>query len=128
MEPLLRALFFTDAAPLTGQVVTSSGFTERFAQHGPRDAEGRSLRDLQLERRLFRYPLSYMIYTESYNALPAYALEYLDARIVDVLTGADRSGIAGNLGAEDRKAIGQILVATLPRFSRTLGAKVATAK
>jgi hypothetical protein len=128
MEPLLRALFFADAVPLTGQVVTSSGYTERFAQRGPHDAEGRSLRDLQLERRLFRYPLSYMIYTESFNALPAYALDYLDTRIAAVLNGSDRSGIADKLSAEDRKAISQILVETLPRFSRTLGAKVAAAR
>jgi hypothetical protein len=128
MEPLLRALFFSDAVPLTGQVVTSSGYTDRFAQRGPHDAEGRSLRDLQLEQRLFRYPLSYMIYSESFNALPAYALDYLDARIAEVLTGRDRSGVARNLSVEDRKAISQILVETLPRFSRLLGAKVAAAR
>jgi hypothetical protein len=128
MEPLLRALFFADAVRLTGQVVTSSGYTERFAQRGPQDAEGRSLRDLQLEQRLFRFPLSYMIYSESYNALPAYALDYLDSRIADVLTGRDRSGIADKLGADDRKAISQILVETLPRFSRLLGAKAPAAR
>jgi hypothetical protein len=69
-----------------------------------------------------------MIYTESFNALPAYALDYLDTRIAAVLTGSDRSGIADKLSAEDRKAISQILVETLPRFARTLGAKVAAAR
>jgi hypothetical protein len=120
IDPLLRALFFTDAVPLTGQVVTSSGYTEKFALRGPQDAEGRGLRDLQLEGRLFRYPLSYMIYTESFNSLPPYVLDYIDMRMAEVLTGKDRSGIGSKLSAEDRKAISQILVQTLPRFSGRL--------
>jgi hypothetical protein len=123
-EPLLRALFFADAVPLTGQVITSSGYTERFAQRGPKDAEGRSLRDLKLEKRLFRYPLSYMVYTDSFNALPAFVREYIDARIVDVLLGRDQTGIAAKLAPEDRAAIGQILADTLPRFAAPLGLRV----
>jgi hypothetical protein len=128
MEPLVRALFFADAAPFAGQVVTSSGFTERFAQRGPRDSEGRSLRELQLEQRLFRYPLSFMVYTDSYNALPAYALEYLDSRIAEVLRGNDPAGIGAKISAEDRAAISQILADTLPRFSRAPGAKAAAGR
>lgn len=120
VDPLLRAMFFTDAVPLTGQVVTSSGFTEKFAQRGSQDAEGRSLRELQLEGRLFRYPFSYMVYTESFNSLPPYLLEYIDSRIVEVLSGKDRSGIGSKLSAEDRKAISQIVMATLPRFAGKL--------
>ena len=124
-EPLVRALFFADAVPLTGQVITSSGFTERFAQRGPRDAEGRSLRDLKLEKRLFRYPLSYMVYTESFNALPPFVREYIDARIVEVLQGRDASGISAKLSPEERTAISEILGATLPRFAAPLGIKTA---
>lgn len=116
IEPLVRALFFADAAPLTGQVVTSSGFTDRFALRGPRDGMDRGLRDLALDDRLFQHRLSYMIYTESFNALPAYARDYVDARIIEVLQGRDRTGISERLGAEERAAILQILAATLPRF------------
>lgn len=122
-EPLIRALFFTDAVPLSGQVLTSSGFTERFGQRGPRDADGRSLRDLKLDRRLFRYPLSYMVYTESFNALPAYVREYIDSRIVEVLQGRDQTGISAKLAADDRAAVSQILAQTLPRFASPLGLK-----
>mgnify|MGYP001371859740 CR=1 FL=1 len=124
-EPLLRALFFADAVPLSGQVITSSGFTERFAQRGPRDSEGRSLRDLKLEKRLFRYPLSYMVYTDSFNALPSFVREYLDMRIVEVLQGRDQTGISAKLAADDRAAISQILADTLPRFASPLGLKTA---
>lgn len=122
-EPLVRALFFADAVPLTGQVITSSGYTERFAQRGPKDSEGRSLRDLKLEKRLFRHPLSYMVYTDSFNALPSFVREYIDARIVEVLLGRDQTGIAAKLAPEDRAAISQILADTLPRFAAPLGLK-----
>ena len=43
---------------------------ETFAARGPTDSRGRSLRELDLERRLFRYPLSYMIYSDAFDALP----------------------------------------------------------
>jgi hypothetical protein len=118
-EPLVRALFFADAVPLGGTAQTSSGFTERFAQAGPRDAEGRSLRDLLLDGRLFRHRLSYMVYTESFNALPAYVREYIDSRIIEVLEGRDQTGISAALPADERRAIRQILAATLPRFARS---------
>jgi hypothetical protein len=124
-EPLIRALFFTDAVPLSGQVITSSGFTERFAQRGPRDSEGRSLRDLKLEKRLFKFPLSYMVYTDSFNALQPFVREYIDSRIVDVLQGRDQTGISARLSTEDRAAISQILADTLPRFAAPLGLKSA---
>ena len=127
-EPLLRAMFFADAVPLAGQVITSSGYTERFAQRGPKDSEGRSLRDLKLDKRLFKYPLSYMIYTESYNALPPYVREYIEGRIVDVLQGRDQTGIGATLSAEDRTSVSQILAETLPRFAAPLGLKTAAAK
>lgn len=120
LEPLVRAMFFADAEPIEGKVVTSSGFTDRFALRGPQDEEGRSLRDLALDGRLLRHPLSYMIYTESFNALPAYARDYVDQRIVEVLQGKDATGIAAKLPAAEREAIGQILKDTLPRFESLL--------
>ena len=70
MEPLLRALFCADAAPLDDRIASSSGFASRFSAQGPRDRQGRSLRELDLKRRLFRYPLSYLIYSEHFDALP----------------------------------------------------------
>jgi hypothetical protein len=113
-------LFFADAVPLTSQVLTSSGFTERFAQRGIHDEQGRSLRDLRLDRTLFRYPLSYMVYSESLDSLPPYMREYIDSRIVEVLQGRDQSGISATLAREDRAAASQILAATLPRFRASL--------
>ena len=70
---LVDYLLFVDEAPLKRPVRGTSGFAERFAAAGPRDAQGRSLRDFDLQRRLFKYPCSYMIYSEAFDALPATA-------------------------------------------------------
>ncbi len=68
MEPLVRALFFKDAAPYEHRIEGGSGFAERFAKLGPKDSKGRSLRELDLNTRLMRHPLSYEIYSEQFDA------------------------------------------------------------
>ena len=60
-EELLEYMLFTEEAPITEPIRGTSGFAEVFAKAGPRDKQGRSLRDIDLTRRLFRYPCSYMI-------------------------------------------------------------------
>jgi hypothetical protein len=49
-------LLFVDEASLNGRIEGSSEFAKVFAALGPRDRKGRSLRDLDLDRRLMRYP------------------------------------------------------------------------
>jgi hypothetical protein len=120
IEPLVRALFMTDMVKLDGEVVSNSGYGEKFPKVGPHDSMGRSLRDLQLDQRIFRHSLSYMIYTDSFEALPRYVHDYIDARIVDVLQGRDTTGLGAKLSADDRTAISQILAETKPRYAKLL--------
>jgi len=101
-------MLFVDEAPLDG-IKGGSGFAERFSALGPRDSKGRSLRDFDLQRRLFRYPCSYMIYSEAFDALPDTARNAVSARLVQVLTGKDASAKYRNLSAPDRQAILEIL-------------------
>jgi len=63
-------LTFEGEAPLVEPLEGASTFAKTFAQRGPRDRQGRSLRDFDLKTRLFRYALSYMIYSEAFDALP----------------------------------------------------------
>jgi hypothetical protein len=101
-------MLFVDEAPLDG-IKGTSGFAERFSARGPRDSKGRSLRDFDLERRLFRYPCSYMIYSEAFDALPAAARNAVAARLLQVLTGKDASAKYTTLSVVDRQAILEIL-------------------
>lgn len=119
-EQLLRYLLFTGEAPLPGGarqgVGASSAFAKDFAARGPRDSKGRSLRDFDLHTRIFRYPCSYLIYSDSFDALPDPARNYLYHRLLEVLSGQDSSPDFARLTATDRQAILEILLNTKPNL------------
>jgi hypothetical protein len=120
-EPLVKYLLFSGEAKLTEPVKGTSGFAEEFVQRGPRDGRGRSLRELDLRTRLFRYPCSYLIYSEAFDGLPAAAKEYVWQRLWDVLGGADTGDAFAHLAEGDRRAVREILLATrkgLPDYWR----------
>jgi hypothetical protein len=101
-------MLFVDEAPI--EVVRgTSGFAERFSARGPRDTKNRSLRDLDLERRLLRYPCSYMIYSDAFDALPDAARTAVYDRLWQVLSGSDASPKYAKLSPTDRRAIVEIL-------------------
>jgi hypothetical protein len=102
-------MLFVGEAPLREPVQGVSSFTATFPQRGPRDRYGRSLRDFDLQRRLFRYPLSYMIYSEIFDAMPATARERVYQRLFDVLSGKDRNPKFAHLSDSDRNAILEII-------------------
>jgi hypothetical protein len=106
---LVDYMLFIDEAPLTGPVKGTSGFAEQFVKTGRRDSKGRSLRDFDLQRRLFRYPCSYMIYTEAFDALPVNAKEAVYSRLAHVLAGRDSAPRYKSLTAADRRAVVEIL-------------------
>jgi hypothetical protein len=119
---LVDYLLFVDEPPLPAPVVGHSGFAAMFAASGPRDARGRSLRDLDLTKRLMRYPCSYMIYSGAFTALPAMAKDAVYARLWHVLSGQERGNRYDVLSPADRQAVADILRATkpdLPDYFRT---------
>ena len=87
LETLVRYMLFVDEAPLAEPIEGVSAFTQTFSRRGPRDRLGRSLRDFDLKTRLFRYPLSYMIYSAQFDALPDAVRERIYRRIFDRLKG-----------------------------------------
>jgi hypothetical protein len=98
---LVDYLLFVDEAPLPGKIQGTSGFAEKFAAQGPHDGQGRSLRQFDLERRLFRYACSYMIYSPAFDALPADAKKSVYERMSQVMTArlqpAERQAVIGIL-------------------------------
>lgn len=106
---LVDYLLFVDEAPLPGPVTGTSGFASVFSASGPRDRQGRSLRDLDLRARLLRYPCSFLIYSGPFNGLPADAKSAVYARMWEVLSGQDTDKRYGSLTAEDRAAVIEIL-------------------
>jgi hypothetical protein len=117
-EPLVKYLLFSGEAELTDTIKGTSGFAEEFAKRGPRDRRGRSLRDFDLQTRLFKYPCSYLIYSESFDALPNEVRDYVLGRVHDILSGKDTSKEFAHLTASDRTAILEILRATKPNLPK----------
>ena len=109
---LVDYLLFVDEEPLKRPVRGTSGFTERFTASGPRDPQGRSLREFDLQRRLFKYPCSYMIYSEAFDALSPAAKTAVYDRMLAVLSGRDSAPRYKVLSAADRRAVLEILRAT----------------
>ncbi len=112
VEPLLKGMLFSEETKLTAEITGTSGFAKDFTARGPRDPAGRSLRDLDLKTRMFKYPCSYLIYSESFDALPKEARDRFFARLHEVLSGKDQSKDFEHLTPADRKAIAEILAAT----------------
>jgi len=116
VEEIVSYMLFSDEAPLRAPIRGVSTFTQTFSQRGPRDQKGRSLRDFDLHQRMFRYPLSYMIYSEAFDAIPGIARERIYQRLFDVLTGKDSTKQFAGLSADDRRAIIEILRDTKPNL------------
>jgi hypothetical protein len=113
-DKLVDYLLFKDEFPLTSPVKGVSGFAEEFAQRGPRDSQGRSLRDFDLETRMFKYPCSYLIYSEAFDHLPKPMKAYVTQKLLDVLTRKDTEDGYPPLTLEDRANILGILKDTRP--------------
>jgi peroxiredoxin len=109
-EQLVRYLLFADEAPLEGTIDPHSEFAKDFAARGPRDSQGRSVRDFDLHKRIFKYPCSYLIYSEAFDAIPEPAKAFIYHRLFEVLTGSEFT----SLSTEDRRAVLEILAATKP--------------
>jgi hypothetical protein len=68
---------------------------------------------------LFKYPLSYLVYSPAFDGLPDYVRPHIYGRFVDILSGRDVQGTFSKLPVADRQAVTEILMATKPEFART---------
>ena len=109
---LVDYMLFVDEVPLPSKVTSTSGFAEEFSAQGPKDNRGRSLRQLDLQHRLMRYPCSYMIYSDAFDRLPDQAKAAIYARLWQVLSGQDKTAKYAKLSFADRKSIVEILLQT----------------
>lgn len=113
-EPLVKYLLFSEEPALATPMRGTSSFAAEFASQGMRDERGRSLRELDLNKRLLKHPCSYLVYSPSFDGLPPDVKTYVLQRLWDVLQGKDASGKFDHLSPADRQAIREILAATRP--------------
>lgn len=115
-EKVVRHMLMVDEAPLTDAIAGTSRFTEKFQAKGIKDSKGRSLRDLDLKTRLFKYPCSYLIYSKTFDQLPFNMQATIAQRLREVLAGEDTSGDFDHLSSADRQAISEIIAETKPEL------------
>lgn len=102
----------SDIVALTAPIRGTSGFSEWFATQGPTDPHGRSLRQFDLTTRLFKYPCSFLIYSEAFQSLPAPIKDQIYHRLWEILTGRDTQPEFARISPETKRAILEILAAT----------------
>jgi hypothetical protein len=102
-------LMLAEQARFRSKVEGTTPFAKNFTARGPKDTKGRSLRDFNLEDRLFQYPLSYMVYSEAFDALPEYVKARTYAHIKTVLTGGGTAPKYAQFDPTARQAALEIL-------------------
>ncbi|MEO6034553.1 MAG: hypothetical protein ABIQ35_04785 [Verrucomicrobiota bacterium] len=108
----LKYALFVEEAPIKSPIRGNSTFTEDFQDRGPKDAQGRSLRQFDLQTRLFKYPCSYLIYSKSFDAIPAKMKEFLYQRLWEILRDRDDFGDYDKISPEAKRSILEIIIAT----------------
>ena len=112
-DDIVEALFFKDEAALPeGGIEGDESFQIAFLSRGARSSDGRSLKDLQLNTRLFKYRCSYMVHSITFKHLTPTLKETIVARMKQILAGADTSGQFDYLNESERKHIMRILMDT----------------
>ena len=113
VEGLVKQLFMAEEVSLEYPVRGNPEFVRVFEKVGPRDHTGRSLRQLDLQTRLFKYPCSFLIHSEAFRRLPDPLKQKIYRRMAEVLSGADASEAFRRWSADDRVAVREILTETL---------------
>lgn len=108
-EAFLKYMLFTEEASMKSPIQGNSTFTKDFEARGPFDSQGRSLRQFDLQTRLFKYPCSYLIYSKAFDAIPAPMKDYLYRRLYEILSGQDASEAFLDISRKQGREIIEIL-------------------
>ena len=124
IEGFLRYLLMTEEVCLTSPLKGREDYVKFFESQGPRDSKGRSLRELDMKTRMFKYPCSFLIYSAAFDSIPDVMRNEIYRRLYDILTGKDKSEDFTNISPEDRAAVLEILLETkkgLPDYWKPAG-------
>ncbi|MEM0897221.1 MAG: hypothetical protein AAGJ79_10070 [Verrucomicrobiota bacterium] len=116
-EKVVRELLFTDEFIMeSGGPEGADSFQNAFSLNARRNGEGRSLKDLRLYERLFKYRCSYTIYSEPFRHLPHEIKSRILQRLRSILTAESAPEDYAYLSDSERERINEILRDTLPAY------------
>ena len=103
-------------AKLPAGIAGAPSFAARFQSTAPRSTSGLSLKDLALTDHLFKNRCSYLIYSESFLALPELLKKQIYARLAKALDPNDPDPEYSYIDREERARIRTVLRETHPAF------------
>jgi hypothetical protein len=116
IDELLRAMLFVDAMALAGPIRGATSFAADFERRGIRDGKGRSLRQFDLDTRLFKFRCSYLIYSQAFLGLPSAVKAEIYERLRAILAGQTSESPFRSLAPTERQAVLEILEETHADF------------
>ena len=115
-ENVVKHLLMVDEFELSDTVEGGLAFTKKFETMGPADSRQRSLRELDLKTRLFKYPCSFLIYSDAFDGLPEQIRERVRVRLGEILLHGDDAEEFRHLTPNLRREITEILKETKADF------------
>jgi hypothetical protein len=116
-KPVVRYLLFAEEVPLPAPVAGDPGFKAAFLANRRRaTSTGLALKDFDLRTRLFRHRCSYMIYTPTFQGLPAPLKLAILRQLNRALAETPLSPEYAYLPPAEKRAIRTILTETVPGF------------
>ncbi len=114
-DQVVKYLLFADEAEFPREGIPGdAAYAADFAKKRIADSQGRSLRDFNLEDRIFEYRCSYMIYSDVFQALPEVFKNHIYRRLGEALDPRTGGADFAYLSNAERTAIREILRETLP--------------
>lgn len=105
---IVKHMLFVDEHPLDDAVHGDREFVRQFRANRREADDGRSLKDLDLRTRLFRYRCSYMVYSRAFDQMPDLLKEAVYQKLYDALTGPETE-LNAHLEEDERAEILDIL-------------------
>jgi len=115
-KQVVDRLLFCNEFCLTAPVSGKSGFGSEFMAYGPKDPLGRSLREFDMNTRMFKYPLSYLIYSDAFDTLQPGLRQEVCRQLGEVLRGNNQAEEYRHLTPDLRRQISAIVKATKPEI------------
>ncbi|TWT91911.1 hypothetical protein Pla100_49510 [Neorhodopirellula pilleata] len=114
---VVDALLFHEEAEFKNEIKGSITFSSEFVQRGVADSQGRSLREFDLQTRMFKYPCSYLVHSAAFAALQPELRGAVMSELGRVLSSDTTPDRYPHLDASVRDAIKTILRETEPELT-----------
>ncbi len=120
-ERIVDFLLFRNeiALPETG-IDGDPAFQKAFRNNRVEDSQGRSLKDFDLKKHIFKHRCSYMIYSKAFESLPDSLKDAVYRRLAAVLQSEAIPDRHPDLSTDERQTILEILTETKPEITRYL--------